>query len=1380
MNTPEIQERRSPKRLKQDFMRMVVRRFWGTLFTIIIAVAVCVQLGREAFPLLNDYRTEISRQLSGTLGVDIKIGEVAASWKGLTPKLNLIDVTVSNKDTAVFKIKRASAELSLLDSIADWRFSWRRIAFDQFETTLTQDEAGHWGVAGIASKPSASGEPGFNIDDPLDVFLFGRRIDITDVKINLEFRTGHNTQLVVPKVSLENDRDFHRLLAELNVDDEAEAFSLVVEGIGDPRNKETFHAKGYIALNQFPMEKVLAAVGADFWQSDEELAWKEGHRLDLSAWFEGNTEKGISFKGMLISDGLPVKLPEDVHLPQLVQSRVTGKWHGQEGWEFVLQNLGILWEHQQAPELAVKIYGNRAGEVGFLVDEINVADWMQTAQGMGLYRGKVGEVLSALNPRGTLKNVDVRLRSKEQGYFQLNAIAEDAAVDVYQGVPNLEHVNGFVSADAFGGFVNVDSRDGFVLNLPRIYEKPILFDSAHGQVAWSIDVENKLTYINSGLLEVKAKSPEGDQTETARGYLFLKLPFKRDLGEAEMVLSLGLNASNASSHRRYVPKVVPQALYRWLDKSIQGGDIKNVGFLYSGSVMKDPEVRPTIQVFGDVENATLKFAPEWPALEKINAHLFVDNADLTVQVTQAEMQGNHISGAVIDLVKANDGKGHGLRIVGAITGNAAAAMKLLNDSPIRAAIGTAFDQWQVDGDVSAAISLLVPINKEFGAGSHKVSVGFENADIVMPDLNLRVLDISGALGYESGRGVFSDGLAGKVWGNKVNATIKSVAKGERAGTHIKFDGKVNSADILKWTSRPELHFVEGISPVSGSLYIPSKNTQQYSLEVAVATALKGTAITLPKPLGKQKAEEKKLAINIKIFPDRQEYKFDFEEWVAFDFTRNNTGLEGMRLSFAEPRKPISAGFFDVSGKVNEFDLEAWNEAKNDYFNYLSQVNVAEGNSHSSAESFMPVRMDLAVDTCTLGGLGITDLRVTGLGSSDKWRLHLDSDFLRGQVTVFNSDKPVTMDLDYLHFPVLEDVAEQGAEPEPGLNTEEQASRESVLAGIDLSRAIAIDFVTRDFALGDASYGAWQFELRPVEHGIELNNIRADVRGMSLVSLAQKVDDLQTQVSANNVNTADNQAADGTEPTREGARFIWLQNAQGQQSFFDGQIRANNIADVLAAWGQEKMFNSESVVLNLRTQWDGAPDQVTLGSVQGLISFDMRNGNFIRGAEAGENPLLRLLALFNFDTIARRLQLDFSDLAKQGFAYDRVYGELDFANGEIVLETPLVVESTSSKVQWAGTINMLDETLDTEMVVTLPVAGNLAVATAFVMGLPAGLGVYVVGKLFKKQVDKVSSINYGVTGDWEDPKIKVRRIFNDSAAKNKGQSVKKEAASESTN
>lgn len=1357
---------------------MLARRFWGTVFTIIIAVAVCVQLGREAFPLLNEYRAEISRQLSHTLGVDIEIGEVAASWKGLTPKLDLIDVKVSNGDLEVFNIQRASAELSLLDSIADWRFSWRKISFEQFETSLAQDETGHWTVVGVASKPAskpASEEKSFNIDDPLDVFLFGRRIDITDVKINLLFRTGHSTELVVPQVSLENDRDFHRLRADINVDDEPEALSLVVEGIGDPRNKETFNAKGYIALNQFPMEKALAALGADFWQSDEELVWKEGHRLDLSAWFEGNSSRGLTFKGMLISDGLPIKLPDDVVLPQQLDGRFVGSWHGQQGWEFILKNLGISWQHQQAPPLDLKIYSNAAGEVGFLAETLNVADWLKTVEGMGLYRGLTGEVLSSLKPRGILRNVDVQLRSKSQGYFQLNAYAEDAAVDVYKGVPNLENVNGFVSANAFGGFVNVDSRNGFVLNLPRVYENPIQFETAHGQVAWSIDLENKITHINSGLLEVTAKSPVGDGVEKANGYLFLELPFKKELGESKMVLSLGLTQAHAFSHRRYVPKVVPQSLYQWLDRSIQGGEVQDVGFLYSGSVMKDPEVKPSIQVFAGVQNATLKFDPAWPALENIDATLFVDNADLNVEVTEAEMQGNHVSGAVIELVKSKSGAGRAVQIVGALQSDAPAAMKLLNDSPIRTAIGTAFDQWKVEGDVSAAIRLLVPVNKEYGEGSHKVSVGFSGADIEMPDLKLRVADISGGLGYESGRGVFSDGLTGKVWGKPLKATIETQQTGEQAGTHIHFSGVVDSADIFKWTNRPELYFIEGSSPVKGSISIPNKSRRSDvspSLAVSLTTQLKGTEISLPAPLNKTKDESKKLDINIKVFADRQEYLFDYEDWVAFDFTQASSGLLGARVSLAEARKPVSNGFFDVSGRVGEFDLEAWNAARTDYFNYLAEIqNTAEADEAGSEEAgFMPVRMDLAVDNCTLGGLSIEDLRVTGLGSSDKWRLHLDSDFMRGQVTVFTNDDPVLMDLDYIHFPEAEqDLAEAET-------SKEAAVRKSVMADIDLKRAIPIDFITRDFALGEASFGAWQFELRPVESGISVNNIRADVRGMSLVSLAQKAPEVVLAMSGEQPASENTSVAipDGATEALEGARFVWLQTPEGQYSFFDGQIKANNVADVLAAWGQEKMFNSESVVLNLRTHWDGAPDQVSLAGVQGLISFDMRNGNFIRGAEAGENPLLRLLALFNFDTIARRLQLDFSDLARQGFAYDRVYGELGFANGEVVLENPLVVESTSSRVQWAGSINMIDETMDTELVVTLPVAGNLAVATAFVIGLPAGLGVYVVGKLFKKQVDKVSSINYAVTGDWEDPKIKVRRIFNDSAAKTKGQSVKKDS------
>ena len=88
--------------IRQRHLRAISRRLWATVFTMIIAVAVLVQLGREAFPLLNEYKNDIADTLGEALGVEIAIGEVSASWKGLTPKLELIDLTVEAKTVRMY------------------------------------------------------------------------------------------------------------------------------------------------------------------------------------------------------------------------------------------------------------------------------------------------------------------------------------------------------------------------------------------------------------------------------------------------------------------------------------------------------------------------------------------------------------------------------------------------------------------------------------------------------------------------------------------------------------------------------------------------------------------------------------------------------------------------------------------------------------------------------------------------------------------------------------------------------------------------------------------------------------------------------------------------------------------------------------------------------------------------------------------------------------------------------------------------------------------------------------------------------------------------------------------------------------------------------
>ncbi|MGB2451100.1 MAG: AsmA-like C-terminal region-containing protein, partial [Porticoccaceae bacterium] len=66
--------------------------------------------------------------------------------------------------------------------------------------------------------------------------------------------------------------------------------------------------------------------------------------------------------------------------------------------------------------------------------------------------------------------------------------------------------------------------------------------------------------------------------------------------------------------------------------------------------------------------------------------------------------------------------------------------------------------------------------------------------------------------------------------------------------------------------------------------------------------------------------------------------------------------------------------------------------------------------------------------------------------------------------------------------------------------------------------------------------------------------------------------------------------------------------------------------------------------------------------------------------------------------------------------------------------------------------------DAQLVATLPVATNLPWVVALMGGLPAAAGVYVTSKLVEKQVDRLSSISYKVSGPWDDVEVAVDKIF----------------------
>ncbi|MBT6027626.1 MAG: AsmA-like C-terminal region-containing protein, partial [Porticoccaceae bacterium] len=104
------------------------------------------------------------------------------------------------------------------------------------------------------------------------------------------------------------------------------------------------------------------------------------------------------------------------------------------------------------------------------------------------------------------------------------------------------------------------------------------------------------------------------------------------------------------------------------------------------------------------------------------------------------------------------------------------------------------------------------------------------------------------------------------------------------------------------------------------------------------------------------------------------------------------------------------------------------------------------------------------------------------------------------------------------------------------------------------------------------------------------------------------------------------------------------------------------------------------------------------------------------------------------------------------------GTIYFDQGNAIFLDPLKMEMPSGRMSMAGTFNLIDETTEAQLVATLPVATNLPWVVALLGGIPAAAGVYITSKIVQKQVDRLSSISYELTGPWDDIDITVDEIF----------------------
>lgn len=493
--------------------------------------------------------------------------------------------------------------------------------------------------------------------------------------------------------------------------------------------------------------------------------------------------------------------------------------------------------------------------------------------------------------------------------------------------------------------------------------------------------------------------------------------------------------------------------------------------------------------------------------------------------------------------------------------------------------------------------------------------------------------------------------------------------------------------------------IEQPLPASGTLPLRMKLfLSRAENHLQVDSSLLGTELALPAPFGKTADERRDTTLRMTLGGERQQFTVRHGALAALSFVAPSgswsQGSGELVLGGAAANLRSAPGL-SVRGRLSRFDLGEWQALLQDY------------GERSTNEAGASLVRQVKLDIGSFDGFGT---RIENLGVDLRrlpagWSLGLDSATVAGSVELPDaSGEPILLKLSRLRLP----AAAAG---------DTQSPPRDALAAVDPKELPAMNVAVAEVLRGDELLGAGSFTMRPNAEGVGFSDVDLNLKSLKI-------------------------RGDGG----------W--SASG--SWYKGRLEGANVADVLLAWGFAPSTSSQDFRLDVDGSWPGSPAFFALNRLSGTLDARLRKGQ-LREVDGGAQAL-RVFGLLNFDSIGRRLRLDFSDLFSKGLSYDRIKAELQATDGVYVTSQPLTVTGPSSNLELNGRLDLVNDQIDAKLLVTLPVSNNLPLA-ALIVGAPAiGGALFVVDKLLGDKVARFATVQYKVQGPWQSPKITFDKPF----------------------
>lgn len=905
-------------------------------------------------------------------------------------------------------------------------------------------------------------------------------------------------------------------------------------------------------------------------------------------------------------------------------------------------------------------------------------------------------------PRGQITQAHLGWNHAE-GLHVLDVAFAGVAINPVGKLPGIDGVYGELRGDAQAMVLSLPAQST-VLRFPHSFREPFAMSKLGGDVAFWHD--DDAWHIGTEAFDFEGAGFGGE----ARGEVALPNAGGRPFLDLYTRIS---HAEIVAAKLFWPVDAMSPAAVQWLDQALLGGKMDHADVLVRGDLKDWPfhHNEGRFEARAELSGLELKYGKDWPTAQNVNAVANFINSGMLVEASAGESLGNKVEHAVavipewgqvvLDLNVAGNGTG-------------ASMLDFVQHSPIGMHRADILSKLHLGGTGAFDFHLSLPV----ADASNLVLDGraqLKDMDFDAPEWNIKLDKLTGPATFDKAgfhAGPLDTSFRGQP--SKLDLAIAGATGQPNTVLSAKLAGRFSMAELtqgykqLDWLNQ----VADGRSDFTvGFNIVNTPGSAASTQQLAVDSMLNGMTLDFPAPLKKSSDGTLPLHLDMNLPMQGSDVQLSVGQVVRARMRLPQNDNQSLAATFVFGTKApdtVPEKGIRIRGRPGKLDVTGWTQ-------YAASGSSANGPGLES--------IDVTADQAMVFGHPFADMHLLATSQPDGLVVDVDSAALAGHFNVPLGDlsrRSVTARLQRLYWPKDVAVPKKGAADVASAQSVAAQPAASVATppsnpaatGITPSALPPFHLWVNDLRFGDSKLGDARLETWPTDRGMHIDQLRTLSHGVQINGVGD-----------------------------------WNGSATDSHSHMRFDFAADNLGEMLSAFGYEGLLAGGKVRAQLDASWPGAPSAMELGNMDGKLSINITDGRMPEVTPG----VARLFGLVSVLELPRRLSFDFGDVFGKGLAFDAIVGDFKLGDGNATTDN-LQIRSPAAEISITGRTGVRAKDYDMQ-VLAIPHAGNsLPVVGAFVGG-PIGIAAgFVAQGLLGHGINRFASARYKVTGSWDKPTI----------------------------